>query len=111
MDGWMNNEWYYCCCCCFVCLFIVINMHLFLSQLSTQKNTEEDTTQAVMPSNKYSSAIMAESDKMTATVRVCEPQLQYKLYLKHLQTCTHCSTRLKWIPVPVACLCNTISVR
>lgn len=41
---------------------------MFLLQLSRQENRAEDTTQAVMPSNKYSSAIMAESDKMTATV-------------------------------------------
>jgi len=35
------------------------------------QDKEEDIKKAevVMPSNKYSSAIMAESDKMTATVR------------------------------------------
>lgn len=54
-------------------------MYVFILQLSRQENREGHTTQAAMPSNKYSSAIMAESDKMTATVRVCGPRLQYKL--------------------------------
>lgn len=50
------------------CLFFIIYSSLFLFWQDKEEEIKK-TTEVVMPSNKYSSAIMAESDKMTATVR------------------------------------------
>lgn len=69
-------------------LLYLLSVHYLL--IYHNSLADKKTIQAGMPSNKYSSAIMAESDKMTATVRVCDPRpFLYKLCIKQMHIHTH----------------------